>query len=245
MARGGPRYSSDMALLDRLAERVFDEVTDAHRDSVGRRRALRDEAVAQLVAYSQAIETMRMSLLRTRDSLNAGGPISPDDLTVASEELLHGPHAPEAPIMARVDRLGIDPEALHRVEGQLVDQAVSNLFGEGLRHHRSHHKRLREQSAAARKQAMLLDEAWARVRPILDDALELEAVAYLRECRHELRALIDQTFRILAVHSTSRNMATDRDRRRAIDAVDRLLLVADAWNSHVAGTRQRLRDRRR
>lgn len=92
-----------------------------------------------------------------------------------------------------------------------------------------------------RIEARELEDAWARVRPILDDALEVEAVTYLRAHRHAFRVRVEQAERAVAYWQM---VTADRDgdavvaRERALGALKHVIEYADWWNQLISSVRR-------
>lgn len=118
-----------MGLIDRLAEKVFDEATSVRRDDTQRRRALRDDAVAELRAYSEGVERMRVALLQARDSITSPAPSEPlvdrDDLIAPARRDEHL----GSEIMRQALELGVNTYDASVIAANFAERAWINVFG--------------------------------------------------------------------------------------------------------------------
>ena len=93
----------------------------------------------------------------------------------------------------------------------------------------------------ARERFVELDEAWANVRPGLDEAIEIEAVEWLRTYRHNFRHLAIRTFVLLDQLKEDSSSDIIEMTRRYVEAT---LEAADHWNAQIIGTIGNARDGR-
>jgi len=180
-----------MGLIDRLTDRALDEATAAHRDSVRRRQQLRDQLVAELTSYSKEIELTRIAYLRVEGAIFAQLSEVCDQKGIAT--LSGSLRSEQLELLGSTDAIASIRQASQAAldEASRLRQASLGFDPfQGLASRRSDPRRLRHTAEQARQQAESFDDAWAELRPLLDDSLELEAVLYLRGFRHEFRAIL-------------------------------------------------------
>lgn len=226
-----------MGLLERLMERVLDDATATRRAESDRRRALRDDVIAELRRYATAIERMRVAYLKVRDSLASArepAELRREITRMPSEEYRLLPYNPRDDAITRqINELGLNTEDVGRLHEIFREKVRADVFESvGLTR------------VAAKKEAEALDWAWTTVRPLLDDTLDFEAVVYLREFRHELRHMIDNADHMIHWYLRASTVETRPSaaeiREHAIAAIEQVLVFADAWLAHVGGVRRQM-----
>ena len=215
-----------MGLIDRIAEAVAELTVAGHSARSAERREFRRRLIEELRAYSTLIERVRIRLHEVAECLDETRPVIPP---VLAPPLL-------AELNEQYGRFGPDPEVIERVD-RVLQHARSSL--------RYRAATARPILLSALDEAIVeirdLDTAWAQVRPRLDEALDFEAVAYLRAFRHDFRHLVATAVGAVEVLVDDDSpTAVDRARRH----VDITLEAADHWNSHVVGTISQVRDDR-
>jgi hypothetical protein len=215
-----------MGLLDELAGRTFDAVIDGQRSRRHRHEAFVTDLVDQLRAYSAHIEETRIAFQWLMDALEGG--------RLRSVEL------PTAIATLAVDDYDV---------GRLFDnRALKTLTQLGLLPLHtapvgSFEFQLMNQLSKVVTSSEELDTAWAHVRPLLDDALEVKAVLYLRRFRHDLRYRVN--YSLSRVEAT---FASPDDREAlasAIESVRTVLQATDLWNNEIADVRRSAQTKKR
>lgn len=220
-----------VGLIDRLGDRALDSLTEVARERRLARREFRARLVNELRTYSVRVEETRVAFLRARGRILAGD-LSQTDLPPGRIRELAIEDSEAAARTLHVDRealaaSGLDTPALRNAY-RVADTAIL------------HSIRGSSQQSETAQRASELDDAWAQVRPLLDDALEYEAIAYLRRYRHELRYLIEDAENGLRRLLRSDSSATD-NQRYVLALVDQVLVAADLWNHAIVGIRNDFR----
>jgi len=85
-----------------------------------------------------------------------------------------------------------------------------------------------------------LNKEWALLRPLLDDALEMAAVVYLRQYRHGMRYMVDHA--ITRIRDYIRHPERERQFRDALSAIDNVIAAGDFWNYAIGSIRRDARN---
>lgn len=230
-------YGLQVGLIDRLAERVLDEASASRRAASSQRQELRKRLLADLGRYSEDIEGMRLAYLRAHDSIALGSEISfalREDVSELASDLLPG-YGPPYEREAELTELGLAPTVVEQLSDYFRAQARATL-SDWLDESGS----IEAQTTAATERATLLDDAWVSLRPQLDDALEIEAVSYLREFRHALRRQVQTTNTLLWLHLRTPPPRPPSLTAEVVEQIEHLLVLADSWNANVGGVRNQI-----
>jgi hypothetical protein len=199
-------------LIEKLAELIIESAKTAQSRAAKERNDFRAALLDDLRRYSVLIEQVRIRFLAIHDALRAERPIPSgrfDDLATSLEE-----ESLQTEVL-------ILPEEIARAVANCAGPSTAELGNDAL-----------ERTQLAMERLNALDDAWSLIRPRLDEALEGEAVAYLRTYRHEFRRLAQRAIWIVD-HYRQPEGPEIRLVRNYVEAV---LLAADQWNSHVVGT---------
>jgi len=155
----------------------------------------------------------------------------PAGVIEALERAYHGENVSEAPITLYAIDQQLEESDSRAIEGAqilynrfLLDEASYVSVGAP--------PALAEQ---ARERATVLDDAWARLRPQLDEALEVEAVSYLRFYRHSFRGLVHESLAVLEQRPDKPDVC--------IAFVRAVLRMGDAWNEKIINVSREIRER--
>jgi hypothetical protein len=227
-----------VSLVDRLAASILDRALSGRSERAIQRREFRRTLLQQLRDYSALVEQVRIRLLIVRDQLFEG-------------EALQWPVVPETVLSALEN--GYDQAIVASGEGE-VDLATEQqdddeliVEGRSLLRERANaaaselSPEFPEVVESARSRVVELDEAWSALRPRLDEAVDLEAVEYLRSYRHNFRHLTVRTLNVLERLADEQTSETLQLAREYVEAT---LWAADHWNAQIMGTIDEVRDDR-
>ena len=230
-----------MGILDQLTGQALDVAAEPLRTRRQTRESFRRDLVAQLRAYSVHIEQARISFHRLRLAIVSGS-LTSDDFPPATvmEQAITQYDASQSSV-------GKNQRALRALnqDSPALEQAAEELSGLLYRRLNPRMFGVKEGSKTeiggavqdVSEKTSELDDAWARVRPLLDDALELEAVIFLRRFRHDVRYLISG-----AEFMTRRLLEPGKDGPKetqfSLLAIDEVLAAADEWNDKIGSVRR-------
>ena len=225
-----------MGLLDKLSDRSLDLILERHRA----RADFRADLVQQLRSYSQHIEQTRIAFRRLQDTMRLGAagslPLPPRALAERSVRDNESADTLFREADRRLSELGLDSPQLRNARS-VMEARLQRLLTLGPP---TSVESLETYTATVARRTEELDDAWAPLRVLLDEAEEFEAVTILRRFRHDLRYLVTAAEEAAKRLARSPNR-TDEDSDFVVSVIDHLLLATDLWNERILGLRDEYR----
>lgn len=201
--------------------------------------------INELRSYSEQVERTRIAYIELLEAVQRGR-IGDRERRLACEgEQLRAnrsAHELDGDFTALLSETTLNQVEKHAVELYLPVEIASRLFGHDEATELSHHLK------RSLQERVTLDQAWARVRPLLDDMIEIRVVTALRAHRHELRYLLEEVTTSWLIFQESLPLAHPSHpstgtgdgtvrRRELVDALFKVIRFADAWNNMVGSVR--------
>ena len=187
---------------------------------------LRAAAIEELRAYATELERFRRSVIKF------------GELVERSDHIERDWETPVHDALDAVERnWSVDPRAERAAYEELAATVSADLDRHGESSALDWQLGMAAQQGADRveDQRGVLDERWASARPLIDEALELQTVVYLRSFRHEFRAVTENLVSAIRMHKRDRSKYP---KNRVLRQINSVLSAADRWNATLLGVRK-------
>jgi len=204
----------------------LDAATEEVRGRKTEKARLRAAAIEELRAYATELERFRRSVIKF------------GELVERSDHIERDWETPVHDALDAVERnWSVDPRAERAAYEELAATVSADLDRHGESSALDWQLGMAAQQGADRveDQRGVLDERWASARPLIDEALELQTVVYLRSFRHEFRAVTENLVSAIRMHKRDRSKYP---KNRVLRQINSVLSAADRWNATLLGVRK-------